>query len=57
MLILVFLHTQERLDKVISRDKLDEAIEQALSSETDYNFAIDKAGNRFQGRVTHIKQS
>jgi len=44
----------ERLKKAIPKDKLDEVIEQALSTEVDYNFAIDKKGNKFPGRITHI---
>lgn len=36
----------------ITHDNLDQAIEVALANPVDYNFAIDMAGNIYQGRVT-----
>ena len=35
----------------IPRDKLEEAIENAINDETDYNYAIDKEGGRLVGRM------
>ncbi|XP_063221192.1 small ribosomal subunit protein mS26 [Bacillus rossius redtenbacheri] len=40
----------------ITAENIDEAIENALSSEVDYNFAIDLEGNIFRGRFTNPKQ-
>lgn len=36
----------------ITHENLDQAIEVALANPVDYNFAIDMAGNIYQGRVT-----
>lgn len=36
----------------ITYENLDQAIEVALANPVDYNYAIDMAGNIYQGRVT-----
>ncbi|KAL1461479.1 hypothetical protein WDU94_013372 [Cyamophila willieti] len=41
----------------ITRDNIDHYIEQALSSHVDYNFAIDKEGNVYQGKKANPKSS
>jgi len=41
----------EKLKNIITQDNLDQAIEAALSEELDYNFAIDKSGHVFPGRL------
>lgn len=46
------VRTQEEISRLyIPRDKLEEAIENAISSETDHNYAIDREGRRNEGRV------
>ena len=35
----------------IRLDNLDEAIEKAMATQIDHNFAIDKTGNVYQGRL------
>jgi len=48
------IRTQEEISKLyIPREQLEEAIEVALANEeTDYNFAIDRDGMRYEGRST-----
>uniref|UniRef100_A0A8D9AYY5 Small ribosomal subunit protein mS26 n=1 Tax=Cacopsylla melanoneura TaxID=428564 RepID=A0A8D9AYY5_9HEMI len=41
----------------ITRDNIDQYIEQALSSHIDYNFAIDKEGNVYQGKKANPRNS
>jgi len=43
----------ERLKTALKIEDLDEAIEKALSTEVDYNYAIDLAGNKYHGRHTN----
>ncbi|XP_016956189.1 probable 28S ribosomal protein S26, mitochondrial [Drosophila biarmipes] len=42
----------ERSKTYITRENLDAAIETALANPVDHNFAIDLAGNLYQGRST-----
>lgn len=44
---------QEKSKSYITKDNIDDAIEKALSSHVDFNFAIDKNGNVYQGRNTN----
>lgn len=46
----VSLMFQEKLKSIINLDDLDIAIEAALSSEVEYNFAIDASGSVIGGR-------
>lgn len=43
----------EKSKTFITRDNIDEHIERALSSHVDYNYAIDKDGNVYQGLRTN----
>ncbi|XP_037093036.1 probable 28S ribosomal protein S26, mitochondrial [Pollicipes pollicipes] len=46
------IRTQEEISRMyIPRDKLEEEIEKALADEVDYNYAIDKDGTRYEGRL------
>jgi len=42
----------ERSKTYITRENLDAAIETALANPVDHNYAIDLAGNLYQGRST-----
>lgn len=42
---------QERLKTAIREDTLDEAIEKSLGVTVDYNYAIDRTGNFYFGRL------
>ncbi|XP_043221146.1 28S ribosomal protein S26, mitochondrial-like [Amphibalanus amphitrite] len=47
------IRTQEEISRLyIPREKLEEAIENAINNETDYNYAIDREGRRCEGRLT-----
>jgi len=46
----------ERLKTAIPLEGIEEAIEKALASEVDYNFSIDKKGNKYYGRRTKPSQ-
>lgn len=43
---------QERSKSFITKEKLDGAIEFALSNPVDYNFALDIQGNMYSGRAS-----
>lgn len=43
---------QELSKTFITKEKLDEAIEFALSNPVDYNFALDLNGNMYSGRMS-----
>jgi len=43
---------QELSSEYITEVNIDEAIEQALSTEVDHNFAIDRDGNYIHGYST-----
>ncbi|XP_067012915.1 small ribosomal subunit protein mS26 [Anabrus simplex] len=43
---------KEKAKSYITADNIDEAIEKALNTEVDYNFAIDLDGNIYHGRLT-----
>lgn len=40
---------KESLKKIITRENIDQAIEEALASPVDYNFSIDMQGNTYKG--------
>jgi len=46
----------ERLKTAIPVEGIEEAIEKALATEVDYNFSIDKKGNKYYGRRTRPSQ-
>jgi len=50
LILFLIIPPQERLKSSINLEDLDEAIEKAMSSEIDYNFAIDTSGNLIRGR-------
>lgn len=45
-----YLNFQEEAKLFIVRENFDEALEQALAEKTDFNYAIDKDGNMYEGR-------
>ena len=48
---MIHFDLQERLKTAIKKETLDEAIEKALATTVDHNFAVDKTGNFYYGRL------
>jgi hypothetical protein len=50
--ILIQIFFQEQASSFITRENIDQAIEEALANPVDYNFSIDLQGNIHRGRLT-----